>query len=122
MISFKTHFVFNCFYFILFFSIYPMCLYKHLQKERPKKNLFMTSFFFFSFFDCDLLIFGGIKVIAKVMERFQPGAIVLQCGADSLSGDRLGCFNLSLRGKLFCLLFWIFFLKKTYEFIAFFFF
>jgi acetoin utilization deacetylase AcuC-like enzyme len=23
---------------------------------------------------------------------------VLQCGADSLSGDRLGCFNLSLRG------------------------
>ena len=28
---------------------------------------------------------------------FQPSAIVLQCGADSLSGDRLGCFNLSLK-------------------------
>ena len=37
-------------------------------------------------------------VIAKVMERYQPEAIVLQCGADSLSGDRLGCFNLSLKG------------------------
>ena len=33
------------------------------------------------------------------MERYQPEAIVLQCGADSLSGDRLGCFNLSLKGR-----------------------
>ena len=38
-------------------------------------------------------------MIAKVMERYQPEAIVLQCGADSLSGDRLGCFNLSLKGR-----------------------
>jgi histone deacetylase 1/2 len=37
-------------------------------------------------------------VIGKVMERYDPGAIVLQCGADSLTGDRLGCFNLTLRG------------------------
>ena len=35
------------------------------------------------------------------MERYQPEAVVLQCGADSLSGDRLGCFNLSLKGILF---------------------
>lgn len=35
----------------------------------------------------------------KVMEMYQPSAIVLQCGADSLSGDRLGCFNLTLKGK-----------------------
>ena len=37
-------------------------------------------------------------VIQEVMDRFRPGAIVLQCGADSLSGDRLcsvtgGCAN-----------------------------
>lgn len=32
------------------------------------------------------------------MESFQPGAIVVCGGADSLSGDRLGCFNLSLEG------------------------
>lgn len=37
-------------------------------------------------------------IIRAIMERFQPGAVVLQCGADSLAGDRLGCFNLSLRG------------------------
>uniref|UniRef100_A0A6N2MDS9 Histone deacetylase n=1 Tax=Salix viminalis TaxID=40686 RepID=A0A6N2MDS9_SALVM len=35
-------------------------------------------------------------LIQKVMEVYQPGAVVLQCGADSLSGDRLGCFNLSV--------------------------
>lgn len=41
-------------------------------------------------------------VIAKIMETFQPGAVVLQCGADSLSGDRLGCFNLSVAGHADC--------------------
>eukprot|EP00474_Spongospora_subterranea_P008905 CRZ09363.1 hypothetical protein [Spongospora subterranea] len=37
-------------------------------------------------------------VISKVMEVYRPNAIVLQCGADSLTGDRLGCFNLTVRG------------------------
>ncbi len=41
-------------------------------------------------------------IIGKIMEKFQPGAIVLQCGADSLSGDRLGSFNLSLKGHAEC--------------------
>ncbi|KAI8501428.1 Histone deacetylase 2 [Branchiostoma belcheri] len=41
-------------------------------------------------------------VMSKVMEMYQPSAIVLQCGADSLSGDRLGCFNLSLKGHGKC--------------------
>jgi histone deacetylase 1/2 len=40
--------------------------------------------------------------MAKVMEVYQPSAVVLQCGADSLSGDRLGCFNLTLRGHAKC--------------------
>lgn len=35
------------------------------------------------------------------MEIYRPTAIVLQCGADSLAGDRLGCFNLSLKGNPF---------------------
>jgi hypothetical protein len=34
---------------------------------------------------------------AQVMELYQPGAIVMCCGADSLSGDKLGCFNLSIQ-------------------------
>ena len=42
------------------------------------------------------------KVLSKVMEMYQPNAVVLQCGADSLSGDRLGCFNLSLKGHAQC--------------------
>ena len=39
-----------------------------------------------------------VPVMQKVMEVYQPTALVLQCGSDSLSGDRLGCFNLSVRG------------------------
>lgn len=37
------------------------------------------------------------------MQVFQPEAIVVCAGADSLSGDRLGCFNLSLEGHSNCL-------------------
>ncbi|KAG5577957.1 hypothetical protein H5410_058091 [Solanum commersonii] len=39
-------------------------------------------------------------IISKVVETYLPGAIVLQCGADSLAGDRLGCFNLSIDGAI----------------------
>ncbi len=41
-------------------------------------------------------------VMSKVMEVYRPSAVVLQCGADSLAGDRLGCFNLSLKGVCVC--------------------
>ncbi|XP_057835793.2 histone deacetylase 6 isoform X2 [Cryptomeria japonica] len=41
-------------------------------------------------------------IIQKVMEVYQPHVVVLQCGADSLSGDRLGVFNLSVRGHADC--------------------
>ncbi|TVY51952.1 Histone deacetylase RPD3 [Lachnellula cervina] len=44
-------------------------------------------------------------VIQNVMDYYQPEAIVLQCGGDSLSGDRLGCFNLSMRGHANCVKF-----------------
>ena len=44
-------------------------------------------------------------IMQKVMEVYQPDAVVLQCGADSLSGDRLGCFNLSVKGHADCLRF-----------------
>lgn len=62
-----------------------------------------------------------VPIISKVMETFQPSAVVLQCGADSLTGifyifthllldinsfyiigDRLGCFNLTVRGHGKC--------------------
>ncbi|KAL7961053.1 hypothetical protein V8C34DRAFT_274559 [Trichoderma compactum] len=41
-------------------------------------------------------------VIENVMKYFQPEAVVLQCGGDSLSGDRLGAFNLSMDGHANC--------------------
>jgi len=44
-------------------------------------------------------------VIQKVIDWYRPTAVVLQCGADSLSGDRLGCFNLSLKGHGECVRF-----------------
>ena len=44
----------------------------------------------------------GVLYSGQVMAVYDPGAIVLQCGADSLSGDRLGVFNLSLKGHGAC--------------------
>lgn len=44
-------------------------------------------------------------VITRIIEWYKPGAIVLQCGSDSLSGDRLGSFNLSMRGHAACVQF-----------------
>lgn len=41
-------------------------------------------------------------VLSKVMEVYRPTAVVLQCGADSLTGDRIGKFNLTLRGHAAC--------------------
>ncbi|KAK0405531.1 hypothetical protein QR680_018041 [Steinernema hermaphroditum] len=46
-----------------------------------------------------------VPVMTKVMESFQPSAVVLQCGADSLNDDRLGTFNLTLRGHGACVKF-----------------
>lgn len=44
-------------------------------------------------------------IVSAVMEFYQPNAIVLQCGADSLAGDRLGCFSLSTKGHGECVKF-----------------
>lgn len=41
-------------------------------------------------------------ILEKIMQVFRPGAIVLQCGADSLASDRLGCFNLTCKGHARC--------------------
>ncbi|KAG8727291.1 histone deacetylase, partial [Ceratobasidium sp. 428] len=44
-------------------------------------------------------------VITQVMQSYDPSAVVLQCGTDSLSGDKLGCLNLSMRGHANCVKF-----------------
>lgn len=63
---------------------------------QPVINLLFCYFFFLN----DL---GRTKIIRTIMDIYQPGAIVLQSGADSLSGDRLGCFNLSSKGHGECI-------------------
>eukprot|EP00890_Picochlorum_soloecismus_P005966 jgi/Picsp_1/6370/NSC_03719-R1_histone deacetylase 1 len=37
-------------------------------------------------------------ILEKIISVFSPGAIVLQCGADGLVGDRLGSFNMTVEG------------------------
>ena len=37
-------------------------------------------------------------VMDGIVKYYRPTAIVMQCGADSLGMDRLGVFNLSMRG------------------------
>ncbi|KAG6820925.1 hypothetical protein H0H93_009699 [Arthromyces matolae] len=44
-------------------------------------------------------------IITKILEVFRPSAVVLQCGADSLAGDKLGCFNLTMHGHAHCVQF-----------------
>lgn len=46
-----------------------------------------------------------LPIMAKVMDVYRPSAVVLQCGADSLTGDRLGDFNLTLKGHGYCVQF-----------------
>ncbi|KAI5170731.1 histone deacetylase 1/2 [Nematocida sp. LUAm3] len=41
-------------------------------------------------------------IIGDSVEKFRPNVIVLQCGADSLAGDRIGCFNLTHKGHASC--------------------
>ncbi|KAF2465367.1 putative histone deacetylase [Lindgomyces ingoldianus] len=41
-------------------------------------------------------------ITGAVVEKYQPEAIVLQCGADSLGGDRLGKFNLNIKAHGSC--------------------
>ena len=44
-----------------------------------------------------------VPVMRACIDKFQPNAIVLQCGADSVTGDRLGRFNLSIEGHAKCI-------------------
>lgn len=44
-------------------------------------------------------------IVEPVLASYEPGAIVLQCGADSLGCDRLGCFNLNTKAHAECVRF-----------------
>jgi histone deacetylase 1/2 len=44
-------------------------------------------------------------IIRNLIAWYRPQAILLQCGGDSLTGDRLGCFNLTIKGHAECVRF-----------------
>lgn len=44
-------------------------------------------------------------IVRPCVRTYQPTAIVLQCGADSLGGDRLGCFNVNIKAHGACVAF-----------------
>ena len=44
-------------------------------------------------------------IVSMCKNHFRPEAIVLQCGADSLAGDRLGRFNVQVQGHGACIAF-----------------
>ena len=44
-------------------------------------------------------------IVGACVAKYRPTAIVLQCGADSLGGDRLGCFNLGIQAHGSCVAF-----------------
>lgn len=41
-------------------------------------------------------------IVSDIMTYYRPTVVVLQCGADSLRGDRIGNFNLTLDGHAEC--------------------
>lgn len=45
------------------------------------------------------------SIMEPTIQTYRPSAIVLQCGADSLGADRLGCFNLSIAAHGECVRF-----------------
>ncbi|KAK9455853.1 hypothetical protein V1511DRAFT_458474 [Dipodascopsis uninucleata] len=45
------------------------------------------------------------SIVDPVINTYRPTAILLQCGADSLGCDRLGCFNLNIRAHGECVRF-----------------
>ncbi|KAI5256346.1 histone deacetylase [Aureobasidium subglaciale] len=55
--------------------------------------------------DDDQFLYLFETITGRTLEHFRPQAIVLQCGADSLGGDRLGQFNLNIRAHGECLAF-----------------
>jgi histone deacetylase HOS2 len=42
------------------------------------------------------------SIVEPVLNTYRPTSIVLQCGADSLGCDRLGCFNLNIKAHGEC--------------------
>eukprot|EP00210_Caulerpa_lentillifera_P005717 g5467.t1 len=49
-------------------------------------------------------------ILEEIINRYRPSVIVMQSGADSLYGDKIGVFNLSIKGHAECVRF-----MKTFD-------
>lgn len=43
------------------------------------------------------------QIMGIVMTSYRPDVVVMQCGADSLAKDKLGHFNMSIKGHSDCI-------------------
>lgn len=80
----------------------------HYEMESMMKRIrvYLSQYVHFVWAARKILRLMSLKqVISQIMEWYRPSAVVLQCGGDSLSGDRLGPFNLSMRGHANCVQF-----------------
>lgn len=84
-------------------TIPSMFLFARVSLTMVNKIVVICQYLKNLFLDYYELVFK--PVISTVMQYYRPNCIVLQCGADSLGGDRLGCFNLSIKGHGKCVSF-----------------
>ncbi|ETO31822.1 hypothetical protein RFI_05297 [Reticulomyxa filosa] len=75
---------------------------QYLKKKKKKKNFFFSSLFVFIGLLCVFLKKKNNNFFFFFFVGC-TGVIVMQLGADSLAGDRLGCFNMTVRGHGECL-------------------
>ena len=55
------------------------------------------------FLNCLKVKFINTEVMKPVISSYRPNVVVMQLGADSLANDKLGNFNLSVKGHGECL-------------------
>ena len=74
-------------------TLRPGTTYSQSTSQRSRQNQRPTA---------PISTFPPHPLPPQVKELYQPGAVVVCGGADSLSGDKLGCFNLSIQGHSAC--------------------
>ncbi|KND01146.1 uncharacterized protein SPPG_04238 [Spizellomyces punctatus DAOM BR117] len=75
------------------------------EKGTGKGKYYAINVPLAEYIDDDAYAYVFRNVMTDIMSMFRPSVVVLQCGADSLASDRLGCFNLSIRGHGQCVRF-----------------
>ncbi|ELQ76408.1 Histone deacetylase complex, catalytic component RPD3 [Trachipleistophora hominis] len=78
----------------------PLAMHRPFQKDKKIKNVINVPLR--TGIDDWSYKYVFEPVTSSIIRKFDPDVIVVQCGADSLGEDRLGCFNLSVQGHGAC--------------------